>query len=91
MAILIKNPATERKARELAALKGQSITGAIDAAIDRELEDARAMRRRPTLEEILAATERFRAAAGIRGPLPPVTKAEWDEINEIPGLDEDDS
>jgi antitoxin VapB len=90
MAILIRNPETERKARELARLKGQTLTGAIDAALDRELEQARPKRRKPTLEEMVAATERFRERAGIRGPQPPVTKAEWDEINEVPGLAEDD-
>jgi antitoxin VapB len=88
MAILIKNPETERKARELALLKGQSITAAIDAALEHELANA-GPKRRPTAEEILEATRRFRASAGIRGPQPPVTKAEWDEINEIPGLGED--
>jgi antitoxin VapB len=91
MAILIKNPEVERKARELASLRSQSLTAAIDAALDRELELARPKRRRPTLEEIVAATDRLHAAAGIRGPFPPVTKEEWDEINEIPGLDEDEA
>ena len=88
MAILIKNPETERKARELATLRGQSITSVIDGALDRALAEAQP-RRRPTAQDILAATERLRAAAGIHGPQPPVTKAEWDEINEIPGFDED--
>jgi antitoxin VapB len=89
MAILIKNPDTERKARELARLKGETITGVIDAALERALSEAQT-KRRPTAEEILAATKRFRAAVGIHGPQPPVTKEEWDEINEIPGLAEDD-
>jgi hypothetical protein len=48
------------------------------------------MRRRPTSEEIIAATDRLHAKAGVRGPFPPITKAEWDEINEVPGLDGDD-
>jgi antitoxin VapB len=89
MAILIKNPETERKARELAALKGETITGVIDAALDRALTDTRP-RRRPTADEIVAATDRFRAKAGIHALQPPATKAEWDEINEIPGFAEDD-
>ena len=89
MAILIKNSETERKARELATLKGGTITGAIDAALENALADARAKRRRPTVEEMQAATDRFRARIGIHGPQPPVTKAEWDAINEIPGLAED--
>ena len=90
MAILIKNPETERKARELASLRGQSITAVIDGALDRALADAQPKRRRPTVEEIEAATVRLWEDAGIKGPLPPVTKEEWDEINEVPGFHEDD-
>ena len=90
MAILIKNPETERKARELASLRGQSITAVIDGALDVALAEAQPKRRRPTVEEIEAATERLWQDAGIKGPLPPVTKAEWDEINEVPGFHEDD-
>ena len=89
MAILIKNSETERKARELATLKGGTITGAIDAALENALADARAKRRRPTIEDMNAATERLWDRAGVRPPFPPVTKEEWDEINEIPGLAED--
>ena len=91
VAILIKNPETERKARELASLKGQTLTAVIDGALDRALEEAAPERRKPTLEEMIAATERFRALSGVKGPLPPVTKEEWDEINEIPGFDEDET
>ncbi len=90
MAILIKNPETERKARELASLRGLSLTGAIDGALDKALAEAAPPRRKPTLQEMREATERFRAQIGMRGPQPPVTKAEWDEINEIPGLAEDE-
>lgn len=90
MAILIKNPETERKARELASLRGLSITAALDGALDRALAEAPPKRQRPTIEEMEAATVKLWEDAGIKGPLPPVTKEEWDEINEIPGLDEDD-
>jgi len=90
MAILIKNPEVERKARELAARRGMSITGALGEALDRELEAAREERRRPTLQEIVAATEDLHAKAGVRGPFPAVTKAEWDDINEVPGMAEDE-
>jgi antitoxin VapB len=90
MAILIKNPEVERKARELASLRGLSITAALDGALDKALAEA-PEKHRLTLEEMIAATERFRALSGISGPLPPVTKEEWDEINEIPGFDEDDA
>ena len=85
MAILIKNPETERKARELASLRGQSITAVIDGALDRALAEAQP-KRRPTVEEMEAATERMWARAGKSGPQPPVTKQEWDEINEVPGF-----
>jgi len=88
MAILIKNPETERKARELASLKGETITGAIDGALDRALADA-LPKRRPTAAEITAATERMWARAGVRPPFEPVTKQEWDEINEVPGFEDD--
>lgn len=89
MAILIKNPEVERKARELAARRGLSITAVIDGALDRALAEAQAARR-PTSEEMEAATLRMWARAGKSGPQPPVTKAEWDEINEVPGFAEDD-
>lgn len=89
MAILIKNPETERKARELASLRGVSLTGAIDGALDTALAEAAPPRRKPNLQEMHEATDRFRALAGIVGPQPPVTKKEWDEINDVPGLAED--
>jgi antitoxin VapB len=90
MAILIKNPEVERKARELAARSGLTITAVIDGALDRALAEEHARRGRPTLEEIIAATEDLHAKAGVKGPFPPVTKEEWDEINEVPGMAEDD-
>jgi antitoxin VapB len=90
MAILIKNPETERKARELATLKGETLTGAIDGALDKALAEAMPKTRRPTLEEIIAATDEVHRRTGIKGPQAPVTKAEWDELNEIPGFAERD-
>lgn len=89
MAILIKNVETERKARELASLRGQSITSVIDGALDRALADMQP-KRRPTIEEMDAATDELWTRAGKFGPQPPVTKAEWDEINEVPGFSEGD-
>lgn len=88
MAILIKNPETERKARELASLRGLTITAALDGALDRALIEAQPPRR-PTVEEMEAATQRMWDRAGKSGPQPPVTKAEWDAINEVPGFHED--
>ena len=89
MAILIKNPEVERKARELALRHGRSITAALDDALDRALAEA-PPNRRPTIEEMEAATEALYRKAGVRPPFPPVTKEEWDEINEIPGFEDDD-
>lgn len=89
MAILIKNPKVERKARELASLRGQSITAVIDGALDKALAEAQPKRRKLSLAEMIAATDRMHERAGIKRPLPPLTKAEWDELNEIPGLAED--
>jgi hypothetical protein len=89
VAILIKNAETERKARQLATLKGGTITGAIDAALDKALADATPATPKPTLEDMRAATERLWRRAGVKPPFEPVTQQEWDEINEVPGLPED--
>lgn len=80
MAILIKNPETERKARELATLKAGTITGAIDAALDRALAEARTERRRPTVEEMLEATHRFRKAVGLDKRKIDTSKATFDAL-----------
>jgi antitoxin VapB len=79
--IFIKNPEVERKARKLAKLKGKSLTAAIEGALDRELREQLPPERRPSLEEMRAATERFRRVAGLdKGPYKPITKAEWDAM-----------
>ena len=90
MAILIKNPEVERKARELASLRGLSITAALGGALDKALADTPPKNRKLSLAEMIAATDRMHERAGIKEPLPPMTKADWDELNEIPGLAEDD-
>ena len=90
MAILIKNPETERKARELATLRGLSITAALDGALDKALAETRPAARRPTADGILASAARMRREAGALNPLPPMTKADWDAINEVPGFAEDE-
>ena len=87
MAILIKNPEVERKARELASLRGVTITAALDSALEKALAEAQP-KRRPTADEMEAATERFRRRIGLDLPQPPATKEEWDAINEIPGVHE---
>jgi antitoxin VapB len=91
MAILIKNPQVEARARELAARTGESLTLAIDEAVKMRLDAEKAKPRpRPTLEEALAATDRFRKAVGLDKVTLNVTRADFDEINEIPGLEDDE-
>lgn len=66
MAILIKNPEVEQRARELAAKTGESLTAAIDTALKMRLEHENAKpKRRPTVAEMKAATVRFRKAVGL--------------------------
>jgi antitoxin VapB len=90
MAILIKNAEVEKRARDLAALTGETLTSAIDEAVKLRLEQERAKpKRRPTLEEMIAATEEFRRNVGLDKRTLNVTKADFDEINEIPGLAEE--
>lgn len=96
MGLFIKNPEVERMARELAALKGTSMTAALAAVLEAELrlEKARAgqaPRRRRNLEEMRAATARFRRQAGLEGKrFEPVSKGEWDALwpTGIPEIDE---
>ncbi|PZQ65666.1 MAG: hypothetical protein DI570_00760 [Phenylobacterium zucineum] len=81
MAILIRNPEVERKARELASLRGTTITAALDGALEQALADAKPpVKRRPTVEEMLEATRRLRARAGISEDLPPVTREDFDAL-----------
>jgi antitoxin VapB len=88
--IFIKNPDVERKARELAKLTGQSLTAVIGQALDRELAAEHAKpRRRPTLEEIRAATDEFRRLSGLDKTKLNVTRADFDALWEVPGLHDD--
>lgn len=91
MGIFIKNPETERKVRELAHRRGSTLTAAIDEALDQALKaENSAPRTKKTLEEIRAATDRFRRATGLdKLPSTPVTKAEWDALwpTGIPEID----
>ena len=89
MAILIKNPETERKARELASLRGLSITAALDGALEKALAETLPKRRKLSLDEMIASVDRLHETAGDRDPMPPMTKADWDDLNEIPGFAED--
>jgi len=73
MAILIKNAEVEKRARDLAALTGETLTSAIDEAVKLRLEQERAKpKRRPTLEEMIAATEEFRRNDAVRDHQPSI-------------------
>jgi len=91
MGIFIKNPEVERKARELAALKGKSLTAVIEEGLDRQLADRPKPRPRPTLEEMQRATDEFRRTIGLDKVKPePMTKKDWDALwpTGIPEIDE---
>jgi antitoxin VapB len=92
MGIFIKNPETERVVRQVAALRGTTITGTIDALAREALSREQPKPRKRTLEEMRAATEAFRRASGLdKEPLPirPMTKADWDALwpTGIPEID----
>jgi len=87
MGIFIKNPETERVVREVAALRGETITGVIDALAREALARERPRPRKRTLEEMRAATDEFRRKAGLDKEKLNVTKADFDALWEIPGLD----
>jgi antitoxin VapB len=94
MGIFIKNPETEKAVREIAALRGETITGVIGAlareALAREVAKQPMPNRKRTLEEMRAATAHFRRVSGLdKLPPKPVTKAEWDALwpTGIPEID----
>lgn len=81
MGIFIKNPETERKARELARLRGETLTAAVDGALDKALEaQAVAPRKARSVEEMMAATHEFRRKAGLDKVKLNVTKADFDAL-----------
>lgn len=92
MSILIKNPSTEEKVRLLAEITGESLTTAVDLAVEQRLAVEKMRRRRkPTLEEMRAATEKFRTAIGLDVKTwKPFSKAEWDALwpTGIPEIDD---
>jgi antitoxin VapB len=95
MGIFIKNPEVERKARELAALKGKSLTAVIEEGLDRQLaeqtQQPKPSARRPTVEEMIEATERFRRKIGLdKVKVEPMTKRDWDALwpTGIPEIDD---
>jgi len=92
MGIFIKNPEVERKARELARLTGKSLTAALDDALGEALVEQHRLetvRKRPTLEQMIAATEEFRRKTGLDKVKLDVTRADFDALWETPGLDTD--
>jgi antitoxin VapB len=86
MGIFIKNPETERVVREIAALRGTTITGAIDALAREALEREQPQPPRRTLESMRAATAEFRRKAGLDKVKLSVTKADFDALWQIPGV-----
>jgi antitoxin VapB len=92
MGLFIKNPEVERKARELARLTGKTLTAALEQALDQQLlERSSYCDRRPTVDEVHEATERFRRLSGLdKVPYQPFTKADWDALwpTGIPEIDE---
>jgi antitoxin VapB len=88
MSIFIKNPETEKVVREVAALRGTTITGVIDALAREALERERPQQKRLSVAELEALTERLLTPAARTGQLPPITQADIDAINDIPGLAE---
>jgi antitoxin VapB len=91
MGIFIKNPETEKAVREIAALRGQTITGVIDALAREALAREAPKPRKRTLEEMRAATDEFRRKTGLDKQKLNVTKADFDALWEIPGLDLSDN
>jgi antitoxin VapB len=86
MGIFIKNPETERVVREIAALRGTTITGAIDALAREALEREQPQPPRRTVESMRAATAEFRRKAGLDKVKLNVTKADFDALWQIPGV-----
>jgi antitoxin VapB len=81
MALSIKTEEADRLARKLAHLRGETITEAVTVALREQCTREEAKPR--TYEERLAAIQK--AAANVRRHLTdlrPVTKEEWDEIND---------
>ncbi len=81
MAILIRNADVEKHVRELAALTGESLTGAIDEAVKQRLaQETAKVKPRPTVAEMMAATERFRKAVGLDKRKVNATKQTFDDL-----------
>jgi antitoxin VapB len=87
MSLFIRNTEAETAARELAQLQGKTLTEAVRDSLKATLEAERAKpRRRPTVEEIMAATDRFRKAIGLDKRKLNATKADFDALWDIPDI-----
>ena len=90
MGLFIRNAEVERKARELAVLTGDTLTGALGKALDVALEHRRTQvepeNRAERLAKMIAATEEFRRAVGLDKRKVNATKADFDALWEIPGV-----
>jgi antitoxin VapB len=78
MSLSIKNKETERLARELAALKGESLTAAVTISLRERWErESSVLSQRSKREGLNDFLERIRPEFDCR----PVTKEEWDEAS----------
>ncbi len=59
MALSIKSERADRLARELVALTGESITGAVESALEERLEAERRRRRRRSLDDVIERFQRL--------------------------------
>ena len=65
MALNIKDPETDRLARRLSALTGESITGAVKTAVRERIEREERERGKASVEELLAIARRIAEAPNL--------------------------
>ena len=88
MSVFIRNPNVESAARELARLRGVSLTEAVGSAIEAALDVERTRpKRRPSISDMIAATDRFRAATGLDKSISKAGKADFDALWETDAQD----
>jgi antitoxin VapB len=82
MSISIRNAEVDRKVRGLARLTGRTLTATVGHSLDQELARQPSLPRpRPTIEELRAATDKFRRAVGLdKVKVSPMTKRDWDAL-----------
>jgi antitoxin VapB len=74
----IKDPETDRLARRLAQLTGESITQAVRTAVEERLEREERHRGRPSVEDVLAIARRY-ASRPVLDDRPPDEIIGYDE------------